>query len=56
MKEFRISYYLGDFFHSYIIEAENEHHAISKSMDHIPTTSQNIMHDFKIEKYVEEWN
>ena len=56
MKDFRVSYYLGDFFHCYIVEAENEHHAISKTMCSIPNASRNIMHDFKMERYVQEWN
>lgn len=56
MKEYRISYYLDDMLHTYIEVAENEYKAILKCLHHIPDTSSVIMHDFKIERYIQEWN
>lgn len=56
MKEYRITYYLCDMLHTYIEVAENEYNAISKCLKRIPDTSSVIMHDFKIERYIQEWN
>ena len=52
--EFRVKYYLGYMYHSYIIEAENEAVAIMKAIREIP--AKEIMHDFKIEKHFQAWN
>ena len=42
--------------HSYIVEAENEYRAILNCLHKMPDTSSDIMHDFKIERYFQEWN
>ena len=56
MKEYRISYKLGDMLHVYIEKAENEHRAILKCLHKLPDASCKIMHSFKIERYFQEWN
>lgn len=48
MKDYRVSFYLGDMLHSYIVEAENEYKAIQKALI-MPEGSAEILHDFKIE-------
>lgn len=54
MIEYKVSYCLGDFLHGYVLKARNEAEAIQKVINRIPHPE--IMHDFKIEKYVPEWN
>lgn len=56
MKEYRISYKLDNMLHSRIVTAENEYRAILDCLHKMPDTSSNIMHDFKIERYIQEWN
>lgn len=56
MKDYRVSYYLGDMLHTYIITAESEIDAIVKVMRAIPATSRKIFNNFKVERYYEEWN
>ena len=55
MKEYYVSYYLGDFFHCYTEEAENECKAIEKAMNRIPETSKKIFRNFKIERRFDQW-
>lgn len=55
-KTYQVSYYLDDMYHKYLVDAENEYEAIRKSVGRLPQTSQEIMHDFKIECYHEKWN
>lgn len=50
MKDYIVSYYLGDFFHSYTITAENEVSATLDALNRIPEGSRNLFHDFKIER------
>ena len=50
MKEFKISYYLGEMFHCYTEVAENELKAIQKALDRIPDTSNGIFHDFQVKR------
>ena len=56
MNEYRISYYLRDMYHTYIMEAKNEAEAILKAVNRLPEGSKEIMHHFSIEKYVQKWN
>lgn len=56
MKEYKVSYYLGNMLHTYIEDAENECEAIEKATKRIPKTSKDIFHDFKIERYYQPWN
>ena len=52
--EFSVEYMLGSMYHQYIIEVENEAEVITKAIRRIP--AKEIMHDFKVKKYVQEWN
>jgi len=56
MKDYRISYYLDDMYHTYIVTQPNEATAIMKAIQFIPEGSREILHDFKIERYYEDWN
>lgn len=56
MKEYKVSYMLGDMYHSYIEAAENEAKAIQKVLNRLPDECKEIMHDFKIERYFQKWN
>lgn len=56
MKDYRISYKLGDMLHSRVVTAVNEYRAIMDFLHKLPDTSYEIMHDFKIERYYQEWN
>jgi hypothetical protein len=56
MNEYRISYYLRDMYHTYIMEAKNEAEAITRAVNRLPEGSKEIMHHFSIEKYVQKWN
>lgn len=55
MKKYKVSYYLGDMYHCYTLEAENEYYAISHTINTIPDTSRYLFHDLKIELAKEEW-
>lgn len=52
--DFTVSYYLGDMFHTYTIEAESKKKAICKAIKSI--SNKEIMHDFKVERRYKEWN
>lgn len=56
MKEYKVSYMLGSMYHSFIETAENESRAIQKVLNRLPDGSKEIMHEFKIERYFQEWN
>jgi hypothetical protein len=53
---YQISYYLGDMYHVYLMDANNEAEAITKALNRIQDRSKVILHDFKIERYYPEWN
>ena len=53
---YRISYYLGDMHHTYLMDANNEAEAIIKALNRMPDRSKAILHDFKIERYFSDWN
>ncbi len=55
MKEYEVSYYLGDMYHCCIVEADNEAEAILKELRTLNDRSKEIMHDFKIERYYRPW-
>jgi len=54
MKTFQVSYKLAGALHSYLVDANTEFEAIQKVLSSIYCES--IFHDFKIERYREEWN
>ena len=56
MKDYVVSYYLGNFFHAYTIEAENEVDAMLEALNRIPETSKRLFHDFKIIRAKDNWN
>ena len=56
MKTYKVRYYLDNFYHTYLIDAENEYDAIDLAIRSIPSTNQPLLHDFKIERYFQEWN
>lgn len=56
MKDYQVSYYLGDMLHGYVLTANNEAEAIVKVVNSLPDCCQKILHDFKIQRYVQEWN
>ncbi len=49
MKEFKVSYYLGDMFHCYTEVAENELKAMQNALNRIPNTSSGLFYGFSIE-------
>ena len=55
MEKYRVSYYLDNFYHTYLIDAENECSAIELAIRAIPDTSKPVLHDFKIERYIQAW-
>ena len=48
--QFIVSYYLGDFFHTYTETAVNEYTVIEKVLKRIPPNSQYIFHGLTIKK------
>ena len=55
MKEYSVSFYLNDMYHSYLVDADNEAEAILKVMKSLNSRSKEIMHGFKIERYYRPW-
>lgn len=55
MREYKVSYMLGDMYHSYIIEAENEATAIMRVINRLPDSSKKIFHEFTIDRYYIKW-
>ena len=53
---YSVSFKLAGMLHSYLVEAENEFCAIQKVLEKIPHLSRSVFHDFKIERYKQEWN
>lgn len=56
MKDWQVSYCLGNMFHAYVIEAENYFEALQKVLNRIPQTSQDIFNDLKVEECYSKWN
>ena len=56
MKEYSVKYYLDDFLHTYVVEADNEHEATMKALQRIPFESRPLFHDFEIKRHYQEWN
>jgi len=56
MKSYSVTYKLAGMYHSYIVEADNELSAIEKVVSAISPLSRSVFHDFKIERFFEEWN
>ena len=56
MLEYRVSYYLGDMYHSYIVDAENEYEATMRVLRTIPEGSQKIFRELKVYRASREWN
>lgn len=56
MKDYQVSYMLGDMYHMYVLTAENEAQAILKAVNRLPDGSKERLHDFKIERYFQKWN
>lgn len=56
MKDYAVSYYLNNLYHTYIVEAENEAQAIKEVLDRMPDTSKPLFHDFKIKQSETVWN
>jgi len=54
MKDYQVSYYLGDMYHAYVINARNEDEVVKKVMtrQYYPE----LLHDLKVERYYQEWN
>ena len=49
MRNYVVSYYLWDFYHTYTVCAENEIDAAVKAVIRIPDNSKPGLHDFKVE-------
>ena len=56
MREYRVSYYLGDMYHSYLVDADNEFEATEKALRGVVSTSMGIFTGLKVERYFREWN
>lgn len=46
----QVSYYLGDIFYCYLIEAENEYDATLKLLNNIPKDSQKLFRNLIVER------
>ena len=55
MKDWQVSYYLGEMFHCYVIEAENEYDATMKCLKSIPEGSRKHFRDLIVAIRKEEW-
>ncbi len=53
MKEYHVSYNLGNMYHSYVVEAENEAEAIQKVLSRF--YYKELLTEFKIERYYPKW-
>lgn len=56
MMVYSVRYYIGSMYHAHIETAENEYAAIEKVLRRIPDTSRELLHDFKIERHMAQWN
>jgi hypothetical protein len=56
MRVYSVRYYIGSMYHAHIETAENEYAAIEKVLRRIPDTSRELLHDFKIERHMAQWN
>ena len=54
--DFKVSYKLGNMYHTYLIIAQNQKEAEQKALKSIPETSKTILHNFKVERYYRAWN
>lgn len=54
MKDYQVSYYLGNMYHAYIISARNEDEVTKKVMkrQYYPE----LLHNLIIKRYFQEWN
>lgn len=55
MKDYEISYYLGDMYHCYTISATSEYNALFRAISAITETSRPLFHDINIKLKKEEW-
>ena len=55
MKEYSVSYYLNDMYHTYLVDAHYEAEAYEKVLKMIPDACKPIMHDLKIVRYYRKW-
>jgi len=55
LKEYKISYYLRNMYHTYLLDAENQQEAEERALRDIPETSKPLLHDFKAERYYRPW-
>ncbi len=55
MKNWQVTYYLDNFYHAFVIEAEHEAQAYEKVLRDIPETSKPVLHDLKIERCYPKW-
>ena len=59
MKDWQVSYYLGDMFHCCVIEADNEYDAtlkLLKLLNSIPEGSRKLFRDLKVTRKKVDWN
>lgn len=54
MKEYQVSYFLGDMYHSYCIDADSEEQARFKVLKSL--WYPELLRELKIERYYREWN
>lgn len=54
MKEYRVSYYIGKMYHSYVIDAESEDEAKRKVLRN--AYYPELISELKAERYFPEWN
>lgn len=57
MKEYRVSYYVGDMFHKYVVEAESEFDVLKNLVSKFEQLStKSLLNTIKIERYYQDWN
>lgn len=49
MRDYVVSYYLGEMYHTYTVEAKNEYEATMKALRAIPEGSQKHFRKFHVE-------
>lgn len=56
MLDWSVSYYLGNTFHQYVVEAKNYYDAHQKVLNKIPASSQDAFRHLRVERYYMIWN
>ena len=53
--EYLVSYYLGNMYHSYLVDADNEAEAFLKVLNGLNENGKKILHNLKVERHYRKW-